>query len=338
MTGQELINEVSVTFQVIHSRSTKEELVILCPEPGCADSSGNRSINVKTGKTNCWRCNKGGDFVRWAKGLGYEVQEGESSAVTMDQLEEMESEVEASPRLRSGFIREVKLPSGFIRIADEPDSAYARLIERMAIKKRLSFDDFATAGVGFTRDSVVWEPFAIFPVIDRGLVVYYQGRTYVDIPGESTKKFPSRSEISLGASNWVYNIDTLRAKRAKTVIVVESILNVMSLQKELDRHEVDWAVPVAVFKHAVSRPQEQKIMSVSSVIEICLMFDSDFAESSKKLANRFMNQRQFSVAVIPPREDGGIQDANDNALLAYQQFAQRQFYSTTLDTLDANLE
>ena len=91
----------------------------------------------------------------------------------------------------------------------------------MAKRKHLDFDILANAGVGFTRDDPRWEPFAIFPVFEWGRPVYYQGRTYVDTPGESTKLFPHKGECPLSSRYWLYNIDTeYRSIRSNVYVIV----------------------------------------------------------------------------------------------------------------------
>lgn len=337
MNGQALISEVHAIFSVVPDRSTREELIILCPEPNCGDKTGNRSINVKLGKTNCWRCNKGGDFVRWAKSLGYSIEDGETQAVGIDTLEGLSDEIDRVEKSYVPSLVDVKLPRGFIALRDEPDSAYYRLIAKMAKRKNLSIEIFADAGVGFTRDSDLWEPYAIFPVYEWDRVVYYQGRTYVDIPGESTKKFPSKNELKFGSSCWVYNLDEAREKRATTVVVVESILNVMSLRQEFQRRGIKDVVPIAVFKHSISAMQERKIMAIRSIKEVCIMYDADATQSAFKESRKFMNRCRFSVAHIPQTPEGKTQDANDNVEFAVDQFLNRQFYDTAVSQLEIEL-
>ena len=324
MNGQAIISEVNALFSVVPDRTTREELIIICPEPNCGDKSGNRSVNVKSGKTNCWRCGVGGSFVRWAKSLGYAVEEGETQAVSIDSLESLSDELDKVDRVFMPSSVGVSLPRGFISICQEPDSAYAMLIAKMARRKKLSIEVFSEAGVGFTRDSELWEPYAIFPVYEWGKAVYFQGRTYVDIPGESTKRFPSKREVKFGSACWVYNLDEVRETRASTVVIVESILNVMSLRQEFARRGITGVVPVAVFKHSISSMQERKIMAIRSVKEVCVMYDADATQSAFKESRKFMNRCRFSVAHIPQTPEGRTQDANDNVEFAVDQFLNRQ--------------
>jgi len=338
VNGRHLLAEIHSHFRVVPDRSTKDEITIVCPQPGCKDTTGNRTISLKSGLTNCWRCNVGGHFVSWAKKLGVTiVLEENEEAIAPSALEELTTSIETQPGPYIQSTPEVRLPEGFTFLSEAPDSPYTRFITKMAKRKNLSLEAFIEAGVGFTRTSPSWEPFAIFPVHEWQKTVYYQGRTYVDTPGESTKKFPSKGEVKFGASCWVYNLDEARSKRAATIIVVESILNVLSLRIELAKRGILGVVPVAVFKHSISPMQERKILTIRSVKEVCIMYDADASESAVSERRKFQNRCKFSVASIPQTESGSTQDANDNVELAVDCFLERKKFDSTLTFLEEQL-
>jgi hypothetical protein len=90
----------------------------MCPEPGCNDETGNRSVNLKNGKTSCWRCNIGGNFISWARRLGYTFSsEGEylTSVDPRDMLKERPEERSILP-----VVTDIKLPEGFLSCRDNP--------------------------------------------------------------------------------------------------------------------------------------------------------------------------------------------------------------------------
>jgi hypothetical protein len=321
---QSLKRIISTYFDVVPSRSTNEELTFVCVELGCKDVSGNRSLNLKTGKTNCWRCGKGGDFFRWARRLGYEIEDDGTNETNLNELDNLFQ----TKRRDVGHVVSVPLPEGFTKLSDEKDSVYFRLCSKMAAKKNLSIEDFTRAGAGFTRVGI-WEPFCIFPVVEWGRAVYYQGRTYSDLFYENgkklpTKKFPSRSVVPKGSRYWVYNIDELR-NGADCCIIVESILNVLSLKRELARRSIKGVIPVAIFKHAVSPEQYMKLTSIPSIGEFCMMFDEDAIADAYSHVERKLfvpNMDKFSVVEMPEKVD-----ANDDAELAVDLFlAKRKKY------------
>lgn len=325
MIGPLLKQEIESTFEVVRSRSSQNELTFICPEPGCGDQSGNRSVNLKNGKTNCFRCNIGGSFIPWARRLGYHFSNG-NDATSHLSLKEL---FNIKPEVRSilPVVAEVKLPDGFEYCQDSMASVYTRLIGEMAVRKNLVLEDLIEARVGFTRSHPAWEPFAIFPVFEYDTVVYYQGRTYVDEPDVKTKKFPSNNEVKYGARYWVYNIDEAMKKKARKIIVVESILNVLSLRWYLREQGVSDIVPVAAFKHSVSFEQFYKLSKMHHVEEVCLLFDHDAIKESWNDARKFTNRFKLTVAEMPEGTDNKRLDPNDDVALAWKVYQDRHPYT-----------
>jgi hypothetical protein len=325
MSPSSLKYAIESQFDSVPNRCTSDELVIICFNPACHDAGGNRSVRLSTGQTNCWRCGVAGSIKNVAKKFGFELDYANAPAPTISEVDLLLNEVNTQKAAPSGYIPSVDLPKGFRKIADYPTSAYADLIAEMAERKWLTFEDLAAAGVGYTKEDSYWEPFAIFPVFEWDRPVYYQGRTYTDperdpLTGKrpSTKKFPSRRECPLGSRYWLYGIDELRRKKGQTVIIVEAILNVLSLRRELKRRGISGVVPLAVFKHTVSPDQARKLLSLHPG-EVCIMFDGDATESAHKDASRLMNSCKTSVAEMPV----GI-DPNDDARLAVDLFLERK--------------
>ncbi len=312
---------VESTFDVVADRCSGDEIVFICVEPGCGDQGGNRSVNAKTHKTSCWRCGKGGDFFKWAKRLGYDIENEAPNLSADDVFDEVEKIIkESEKRVVPIYVSPITLPKGFTRIEDDPDCYHAVRIERMAKRKRLRWKDMVKAGVGFTQEGK-WEPFAIFPVTEWGVTTYFQGRTYNDPEEGSTKKFPSRSEVPLGSRYWLYNIDRLREEKASKIILVESILNVLSLERELELRNIEGVVPLAIFKHHISKEQAAKLAALSFLDEICLMFDSDATKDAYKSVSHAykLSPEMFTIVEMPE----GV-DANDDAELAVDGWLKRK--------------
>jgi hypothetical protein len=322
--------QVAQHFQVVAERCHGDEVTFICPEPGCGDNSGNRSVNAKTLTTNCWRCNKGGYFPAWAANLGYPVELEAAAAPTMGELATLVDGLgELAARPAPGFTSGVNLPRGFTRLDDGRHRVYWTWVEAMARRKHLDVEDLAAAGVGFTSQDARWEPYAIFPVTEWGKTVYYQGRTYHDVPGESTKRFPNRQECPQSSRYWVYGIDELRAATKTVAIVVESILNVLSLRKELARRRITSATPVAVFKHSISGEQLTKLAACRGVAEVCMLYDEDALPAIYKECRRLANKVPVTYVKMPP----GV-DANDDVRLAVDLFLKRRRYSDLDAVLD----
>jgi len=308
-------------FTIVPDRCSGDELVFLCPQ--CDDATGNRSVNVSNGLTNCWKCGNipghAGNFIWWCRRLGFNVDDV-APPPDLSEAEKLLESINSEPFIPS--VVNVTLPKGFKSVRKNMSSGYVKLIERMANRKRLTLDDMVNADVGFTTEDSLWEPYAIFPVREYGRLVYYQGRTYVDDSSGKTKRFPNRKQCPYGMQNWVYNIDAIRLRQPKLVVAVEAILNVLSLEKL----GTDFTT-VCVFKHAISSIQLAKLAAFNCIEEVCVLYDSDstlnaWVEAGSKLSNRL----RVSIAKMP-RVDGKKTDPNDNAQLAVESVQKRKPYT-----------
>lgn len=331
MNGQTLKMQVESMFEVIKDRSIGDELTFICPVPGCGDQSGNRSVNLRSGKTNCWRCNIGGDFVKWARWLGYAIEEAGTPMLSLDELFGLLDP--PKPVSVIPVINEISLPDGFRTCFDNPDSVYTRSICDMAVRKNLTPEDVINAGVGYATGDTAWQWYAIFPVVEYGRLVYFQGRTYwddtVDVltRGQSTKKFPNRTEAPLSSKYWIYDIDEIDKPGVDTVIIVESILNVLSLKAKLANLGITNMVPICVFKHSVSKTQFLKLLRFKNIKEAILLFDFDAIDLSWKDARYIDDLIRVSIAEMPYVEGAPKIDANDDVDAAWRAIERRQPYS-----------
>jgi len=323
-----LRNAVEELFSVVRDRSSPDELVFVCPTPGCKDTSGNRSVNLRTGLTNCWLCGNGGPFYKWARRLGYQVEEGEAVMDLSEGLAAVEKQLAVAATHVPVYLSHVSLPKGSIPLGRHKEDPLVRAIARMAERKNLSLDDFIAAKARFAPTNDSWASYVIFPVTEWGIIAYYQGRLFFrsdERVSASTKKFPSRTVCPYGSRHWVYGIDELRGKEGVTCIIVESIFNVLSLRRELERQGRTGIVPVAIFKHKLSTEQAKKLASANNVKEYCLMYDSDATGEAWAAAKKqtYIQAEKFSVAEMPE----GV-DANDDAEEALVRYDRRVRFSS----------
>jgi len=311
MSPDRLKIEISSNFQVVKERSTSEELMIICPVPGCGDLTGNRSINLKTQRTNCWRCSRTTQ-PRHVKSLfrllGIDLED--NAILEPDELRTILAE---KPEKALTPIQEVPLPSGFLPLIENRKSCYWKFCKNMAERKHLGIEDLEEAGAGFTREGE-WEPFCIFPVREGPRTVYYQGRTYSDEGFDKTKKFPSKKIVPYGASYWIYGLDALRTPSIELVIIVESILNYLSLKRKLrEGNLLEYAMPICVFTHFITRSQVFKMLRYKHVKEWCLLFDSDSTHLAEETALNLNSIMPMTVAAMPPgiNPDGTARTTND---------------------------
>lgn len=310
MNPDKVRHEIAAVFQIVKERSSEDEICVICPVPGCPDKTGNRHINVRTLYTHCFRCpreqpNHVKTLFRLL-GLAFEDQHVLEPA-------ELAELLRGKPQKALTPLQEVPLPEGFELLSENRNSCYWDFCRGMAERKHLEIEDLETACAGFTRDGD-WEPFCIFPVIEGPRVVYYQGRRYSDEGEEKTKKFPSKKQVPYGPSYWIYNLDALKPEGIELAIVVESILNTLSLKRRLRELELDHCiVPVCVFTHYISRSQVAKMQRYRHVKDWCLLFDSDSTDLAEETAMNLSAVLPTSVATMPhgKNEDGSVRETND---------------------------
>jgi len=302
-------------FEVIPSRSNEREIVILCGL--CHDTSGNRGVNTTTGLTNCWRCGKGFTLKNYAKELGIELDIEEEVSGEIDDLDESLAEL-GETRNRTEIVTEVKLPSGFMPLTRDGRDGYHRMAAGMARRKKLTLEALVDAGAGVAPGNYRWEPYVIFPVWEWGRVVYYQGRTLIDPFEGETKQFPSRSELPRGSRYWIYGIDELR-RTGGVAVLVESILNTLSLRIELAKRGLSEYVPICIFKHKLSKEQLAKLVRCRGVKEVSFLYDADATASADQEAAALVNK--FPLVTVAEMPKG---DANDDASLAVDRLLVRR--------------
>src|SRR4051812_46576125 len=115
MTGARLKRQVEFLFDIVKERSSTDELVFLCPIPGCGDETGNRSVNLKTGATNCWRCNRGfRNFVHLCNKLGFVIEDESHADPDISETEKLATELDATVYgTVVPIISTCELPAGF---------------------------------------------------------------------------------------------------------------------------------------------------------------------------------------------------------------------------------
>jgi hypothetical protein len=107
------------------------------------------------------------------------------------------------------------------------------------------------------------------------------------------------------------------------VVVVESILNVLSLQRRLAELGLREYVPVCVFKHALSRVQHRKITRSRRLAEFCFLFDFDATSAAWRACGSVDDLLRVSVAEMPDLGNPTL-DPNDNVDAAIEALQRRR--------------
>lgn len=337
MNGELLKKLLQENFIEFPDRHRGDEFCIKCPD--CEeDHSGHRSVNLRTGLTNCFLCNRGGHIKRWLKDQGVDPEDAfpvfrgqEDWTVAVENL------VYRRPRwTNQRWAADPKLPCGFTALAnDKPPpgkkhTIYFTLIAAMAERKHLDVADFIGAGAGYTRDDPQWEPYCIFPVMEWNGPRYYQGRTYIDEPDRPTKRFPSKALFPEGSAGHLYGFDEVRSPSTRRVVLVESILNVLALRKKFRQQDTLDIVSACCWQSSVSHYQWLTLLKARHLEEVCIFFDHDATakawDAAEKALKRYGPRFRITIAEMPPT-CGPTTDPNDDVEAALEAFAARKRFS-----------
>jgi hypothetical protein len=342
VNSRQIVRYIETHFQVVRERSTKSELCFICPS--CGDQTGHRSVNLTSLLTNCWRCgSRDGHVAWWLRKIGHDLpdcyqdeSEGYISAEDAAQaLRRAAASLDHPPTPKRPCYPPVELPRGFIALADDEPlpgkkhSVYWKMAARLAERKNLSIEDFVAAGAGFTRQDDLWERYLIYPIRMYGLKVYFQGRLFDEEAGENTKRFPHRGQIGTGMGQVLYNHDAL--KGGKCAVIVESILNVLSLKKALEQAGLRDLAPVSSL-HAGLTKDQLRLLRAAKLREICLLFDADATGKAwdlAKLVKWELSSVIVTVAEMPANPDNPTLDPNDDVQAAMHALESRTVWSET---------
>lgn len=148
------------------------------------------------------------------------------------------------------------------------------------------------AKIGYCETGKRWG-YMILPVFDNGEVVYWQGRRFKNRePKFYNPKSSRKSEL-------VYSISS--SKRPDKVVVVESIMNALTLESV----GATKSVIVAILGKSLSDAQRDKILYMEKwVKELVIALDGDARRDTVELADKFKGIiPAVKIANIPDGED-----------------------------------
>jgi len=270
-----------------------EQINVICPhchKRGMSpDLSGHLGLNFKINKAHCVRCDWGfGDLGKYLSGHGV-AQTINLSDVTRD-IHQVLAYKDAKLTKPDLQVSEVEFPSYFERIAKDQDDKFTASL----YKKGLDMWDIQKHRLCYA-DSGWYDDYVIFPFIEDGEIVYWQGRAaakkLLEDP-KKKKKNPSDKECPLGKANWLYGCQFLR-KRC-TIYLCEGSLDQISLQRFLwEKYGLDGGhYAVSLQGTALSFPSETKHPYNSQwgkirwyePAEVIVVFDDDAWKKAMALA------------------------------------------------------
>lgn len=194
--------------------------------------------------------------------------------------------------IRSAEETEVKLPKEYREISrlkpDMQDTLYAYMASRGIPKKVVD-----AARVGYCRDGRWWG-YLVFPVLDdEGNAVYWQARRFKNRePKFYNPKASYKSEL-------VYRISPV--VRPKTIVLVESIINVLTLENM----GIGKYLVMAILGKSMSETQLQYILRFEKRLkDIVVALDGDARREAVEIAEKLWAKNPHIASKIAPIPDG----------------------------------
>lgn len=264
-----------------------------CPICGKEDKYG---IHLGENRTNCFVCGyndkplevilKKERFSKYTEVWGY--------LKTFEGLEYLEPKY--TPRLE---IPTITLPESFHSLSDTSNQFGKSAYNYIKYKRKLDPDLLSKRGYGYCTEGR-WCGYLIIPFYQNNRLIYYIGRTFLDI---GTKfQNPQEDEVGIGKSHIFFNIDSLALY--DDIFLVESVLNAETLGEEA-------LVSLGKF---VSSYQLSLIIK-SSINSITLLLDPDAYYQSIKLALQLVPYKKVKVVNLP--EDKDVNDLGYEETMKY---------------------
>jgi hypothetical protein len=246
------------------------------------DTSGHLALNFSKNKGHCVRCDQGiKDVTGWLKkyhNMPYLVDSRRIGTSIKNLRKKVAAPVEPE-------YQEIPLPSGCkpLGVSKWGVSSYTKsLIEKGIFPEEVLEFDLHYCPEG------KYEGYVIFPFIEDGEVVYWQGRA--SLPDMMRKINPSKVEAPLGKAHWLYRRN--RIPKGSKVYLVEGSLDDISAERYLKKHFGEGHYPTSLQGTALSFPTENthplnsqfgQLMEIEPS-EVCVLFDPDAKRKADSLA------------------------------------------------------
>jgi DNA primase len=176
-------------------------------------------VHLTTNRTNCFSCGEHPypiNVVMEIEGYATFV-EAHKHILSLEEVEYLE------PPSKILKQKQVDLPESYTLIS--LGKSRMGKMARSALKKRgFKINELSYKGVGYCTTGPYWGRI-IIPFYQQGKLIYFNARTFV--PSSNKFKNPSMSELGIGKSLLIYNVDALSV--FKEVSIVESATNALTL-------------------------------------------------------------------------------------------------------------
>jgi len=233
--------------------------------PRCEDTKGKLYFNEQKKVGCCFH-----EECAWFKDRGGVTERRLRAFLTKAGVSYAEPEVvKAAPEA------DVKLPDEFVPLDDLDDSLFEDISGYLE-SRGLTARAVQRAHLGYCEKGRFWG-YIVFPVFNEdGEVVYWQGRRYKK---REPKFYNPKSSLK---TDLVYHIGD--GKRPKVIVLVESIINAMTLDSGYPMHTV---TIFALLGKAMSEEQMNTILLYEKCVkEVVIALDDDAWDEAVAIASR----------------------------------------------------
>jgi hypothetical protein len=247
------------------------------------DESGHLGINVRINKAHCVKCGWGhGNASSWLENFGVHLTVSFTDVI--DDLANLKTIFETKKVRFDSSV--TPLPKEFELIGSE-SNYFTESLSNKGISRELMLKN----KIGFC-ESGKYDGYVIFPFLEDGERVYFQGRAaYPELlSNPKTKKKNPDSSNGMGKNSWLYGVD--RVEKGCRIALVEGTLDQISLQDHFDRlHNGYFGVSLQGTTLSFPSPDRHPLNSQWGKIkyfepeEVLVVFDPDAYHKAKELAN-----------------------------------------------------
>jgi DNA primase len=255
-----------------------------CPDCGKHNKFG---IQLAQERTNCFVCGyreKPIYVLMKYEGLD-DVQQAKIflKAFDKDTVERFDEVIEEPERVKQ---KNIKLPQAF-KLLSFGNSEIAKMARNYMRGRGFNILNLVFQGVGYCDDGPL-NGYIIFPIIDKGSLIYYQSRCFLGFGPKFNN--PEESELGIGKTQIIYNREALYVH--KKVYIVESIINALTMGVR----------GVGTLGKSLSAYQVNEIIK-SPCEEVILALDPDAISNTIELAFKLINHKRVKIIFFPLEQD-----------------------------------
>jgi len=253
----------------------------VCPNCGREDKFG---IHLGDNRTNCFVCGyqiKPIDLIMAKEGLETKVELW-SYLKAFEGLEYLEPK-----RIDRKEIPTIALPESFHSLSNTSNQFGKAAYNYLKNKRGLNPEVLAKRGYGYCTEGKLLG-YIIIPFYQRNRLIYYIGRTFLDLGVKFYN--PEESEIGIGKSHILYNIDSLALY--DDIYLVESVMNAETLGEEA----------IVTLGKFVSNYQLGLILR-SEIKSLTIILDPDAYDKSLQLGLKLTPYKKIRIVNLPEGED-----------------------------------